>query len=345
MPPPTRANSAMDEAPNAKPVSGWKSWNSRYSRASMARLIPTTVMPMTAPELNAPRSAALRPVRALAAVRTLARTAMYMPTQPAVADAVPPSTYASAVRGNPVYWPRSATPSAANLPVTSKSTNTAISAPTTATKPARNVYSRRRNAAAPCWISTAMCCMASVPGSSRSTRRAATTAKSSASIPEKSASASSVTSALVLVVLDAEVRDLLLAPQPAQRVLELGLLDEQVVLGLEPGGGHGALEVERQPLLDALHARALRQVREQRQVEHDGRRQDAVAAQEGHLALHRVAHPPEDVDVVPALLGVAARRIVVDPHLVEDVAVEVRVLARLEDVLQHTQLRLLLGLE
>jgi hypothetical protein len=44
------------------------------------RLMPTTVMPMTAPEENATRSAGLRPTRALAAVRTLARTAMNIPT-------------------------------------------------------------------------------------------------------------------------------------------------------------------------------------------------------------------------------------------------------------------------
>src|SRR4051812_24171379 len=61
----------------------------------------------------------------------------------------------------------------------------------------------------------------------------------------------------LLVVLDAEVGDLLFAHQPAQRVLELGLLDEEVVLGVEPGCRLGALEVEREPLLDAGEARPL----------------------------------------------------------------------------------------
>src|SRR4051812_36885209 len=55
----------------------------------------------------------------------------------------------------------------------------------------------------------------------------------------------------LLVVLNAEVGDLLFAHQPAQGVLELGLLDEEVVLGVEPRGRLRALEVERQPLLDA----------------------------------------------------------------------------------------------
>ena len=115
--------------------------------------------------------------------------------------------------------------------------------------------------------------------------------------------------------------------------------------GYRPGRGHGPLEVERQPLLDALHPGALRQVQEQDQVQHQGRRQDRIPAQEVDLDLHRVAHPPEDVDVVPAFLGVAARRIVVDPDHVVEVLVELRVEVRLEDVLQHRELGLFLGLE
>src|SRR5512134_2106560 len=70
--------------------------------------------------------------------------------------------------------------------------------------------------------------------------------------------------ASLLVVFDAEVGDLLLTHQPAQRVLELGLLNEQVVLRVQPLRRLRALEVERQPLLDAPHPGALRQVEEQR---------------------------------------------------------------------------------
>ena len=43
------------------------------------RLRPTTVSPITVPEEKATRSAGLRPVRAFAAVRTLARTATHIP--------------------------------------------------------------------------------------------------------------------------------------------------------------------------------------------------------------------------------------------------------------------------
>ena len=139
--------------------------------------------------------------------------------------------------------------------------------------------------------------------------------------------------------------DLVFAHQPAQRVLQLGLLDEQVVLGVEAGRVLRALEVERQPFLHALQPRPLGQVHEQRQVEHQRRRQDRVPAEEVDLQLHRVVQPPEDVDVVPPLLVVAPRRIIVDPHLVVDVAIELRVQLRLQDGVQHTELGFFLGLE
>jgi hypothetical protein len=62
--------------------------------------------------------------------------------------------------------------------------------------------------------------------------------------------------------------------------------------------------------------RALREVEQEGEVEHDRRREDRVAAEEVDLHLHRVAEPAEQIDVVPALLLVAARRVVVDPDLV-----------------------------
>ena len=77
-----------------------------------------------------------------------------------------------------------------------------------------------------------------------------------------------------------------------------------------------ALEVEGEPLLYADHARTLGQVHEEDQVEHQRRGEDRVGAEEVDLELHRVAQPAEQVDVVPALLGVASGRVVVDAHLV-----------------------------
>src|SRR5690242_7725425 len=62
----------------------------------------------------------------------------------------------------------------------------------------------------------------------------------------------------VLVVLDAQVGDLGLAHQPPQRVLELGLLNEEIVFRNEPRSGLRTLEVEGQPLLHAAQPGAAR---------------------------------------------------------------------------------------
>src|SRR5467141_573611 len=149
----------------------------------------------------------------------------------------------------------------------------------------------------------------------------------------------------VLVVLDAEVRDLLLAHHPAQRVLELGVLDEQIVLGVQTRGELGTLKVEGQPFLNARQARAAGEIEEQREVEHERRGENRVAAQEIDFDLHRIAEPSENVDVVPPFLIIAAGWVVVDPHLVIDLAVQLGIEIGLEDVLEQPELGLLLGLE
>src|SRR5919202_521799 len=59
-----------------------------------------------------------------------------------------------------------------------------------------------------------------------------------------------LTAPSLLVVLEAQVGDLLLPHQVAERVLELRLLDEKVVLRLQPRRRHGALEVEGEPFLN-----------------------------------------------------------------------------------------------
>src|SRR5687768_9052220 len=64
----------------------------------------------------------------------------------------------------------------------------------------------------------------------------------------------------LVVILIPEVGDELFAAHVAHGVLELHELDEEVVLGVEAGGGHGALEVEGEPFLDAGHAAALGEV-------------------------------------------------------------------------------------
>src|SRR6266436_1882118 len=127
----------------------------------------------------------------------------------------------------------------------------------------------------------------------------------------------------------------ILAAHPAQSVLELHELDENVVLGINLGRMHRRLEVERQPFLDSAHACAMRQIEKQHEVEHQWRSQDRVAAEEVYFDLHRIAEPSEDIDIVPSLLGIAARWIVIDPHFVEEVAVKLRIHFRLKSLSEH----------
>src|SRR5262249_25357458 len=116
-----------------------------------------------------------------------------------------------------------------------------------------------------------------------------------------------------------------------ERVAELQVLDEEVVLRGEVRAGHRRLEVEGEPLLDSRESGPLRQIEEEEEVEDDGRREDRVAAEKVDLDLHRLAEPAEDVDIVPAFLGVAARRVVLDADLVKVVAVELGIELRLEN--------------
>src|ERR1043166_7588904 len=106
----------------------------------------------------------------------------------------------------------------------------------------------------------------------------------------------------LIVVLTAKMRDQLFALEIPQRVLQLHQLNEQIVFGVQTRRVNRRLEVKRQPLLDAAHVRAPGQIEEQRDVEHNRRGKNAVAAQEVDLQLHRVPEPAEDVDVVPAFL-------------------------------------------
>src|SRR5436853_623950 len=83
--------------------------------------------------------------------------------------------------------------------------------------------------------------------------------------------------------------------RPPHRVLQLHQLNEEVVFGIELGGGHGAFEVEAEPLLNAGPAGALGEIEQEREVEHDRRGEDRVAAEEVDLHLHRIAEPAEEV--------------------------------------------------
>src|SRR5690606_4509747 len=99
------------------------------------------------------------------------------------------------------------------------------------------------------------------------------------------------------------------------------------------------------PLLNAAPAGAGCEIEQEREIEHERRRENGIAAEKVDFELHRVTEPAEDVDVVPALFGVAAGRIVVDADLVIEVAIEAGVGLRLENVIEHAELARLLGLE
>src|SRR5712691_3768512 len=55
-----------------------------------------------------------------------------------------------------------------------------------------------------------------------------------------------------VVILQPKVRNQVLSLHPTQGVFQLHQLDENVMLGIKSGRGHGSLEVKGQPLLDAL---------------------------------------------------------------------------------------------
>ena len=108
---------------------------------------------------------------------------------------------------------------------------------------------------------------------------------------------------------------------------------------------HRALAEEREPRLDPTHASPCGQIAEEHQIEGYGCSQNGVAAEEVHLDLHRIAHPTEEVDVVPCLLIVLAGRIVVDAHLVIDVLIKIGLLVGVKDTFDDGELAHLLRFE
>jgi len=93
--------------------------------------------------------------------------------------------------------------------------------------------------------------------------------------------------------------------------------------------------------LDALALEILRapgEIQEEDQVQNKGRSEDGVATQEVELDLHRITEPPEEVDIVPALLVVTPRRIIVNANLVIKILEEFRIQIRLKNVFQHGEL-------
>ncbi len=103
-------------------------------------------MPVIAPPLKAMSSAGPMPRLAACAVRTLARTEMFMPMKPQAPESTAPTTKPAAV-GRPRK----------------------IASSTVSTTPTMAMvrYCRVRYAAAPSWIASAISCMRALPGSWR----------------------------------------------------------------------------------------------------------------------------------------------------------------------------------
>lgn len=140
----------------------------------------------------------------------------------------------------------------------------------------------------------------------------------------------------------------------ADGVLQHGVLLVEVVHSLFTLSVivHWRLEEEAQEALGAVTAGTGCKVAQQAEVEQQWSGKDGVAAQEVDLDLHWITHPAEDVDVVPTLLVVVARRIIVDANLViilsvliVAMAVEVWLDFWLQNSLKGRELAHLLGME
>ena len=108
---------------------------------------------------------------------------------------------------------------------------------------------------------------------------------------------------------------------------------------------HRTLQEEREETLRAKATFACSEVCQQDEVKHERSGENGVATEEVNLDLHRIAHPAKDVDVVPALLVVATRRIVVDSYLVVIVGIEIRLFFRRQDAFERGEFRNFLGVE
>src|SRR5262252_2746548 len=151
MPPPTRAKSAIEEAPMAKPLMTRGSGQRRKKSPRPRMPRAATVSPMTEPPKKATACALSRPMlRAASAVRTFALVAAFMPTKPASMEQSAPATKASAV-----------------YRLMARERNTA----TTTMKAARIEYSRRRKAMAPVCMAAAISVMALEPRGCAATNR------------------------------------------------------------------------------------------------------------------------------------------------------------------------------
>src|SRR4030088_1401120 len=97
------------------------------------------------------------------------------------------------------------------------------------------------------------------------------------------------------------------------------------MLWIQPGRGHGRLEIEAEPLLNTEPSQlgaAFSKVQKQHQVQHNRRGQDGVATKKIDLDLHGIPEPAEDIDIVPTFFIITTWRIIVNANLVIHIAVK-----------------------
>ena len=86
-------------------------------------------------------------------------------------------------------------------------------------------------------------------------------------------------------------------------------------------------------------------LREAGVVSSDRRGQNAITTQEINLDLHGIIEPAEDVDIVPALFVITPRLVIVNMHLMLIMPVQFLIELRLQNIVEHRELTVLLGSE
>ena len=104
----------------------------------------------------------------------------------------------------------------------------------------------------------------------------------------------------------------------AECILQHGVLLIEVVDRLLPYPivVHRTFQEEAQEVLNAITPCTGCEIDEQTEIKTHRCCQDRVATKVIDLDLHGIAHPAEDVDIIPRLLIILTWRVVVDAHLV-----------------------------
>src|SRR5436190_22066307 len=71
----------------------------------------------------------------------------------------------------------------------------------------------------------------------------------------------------LIVIVETEVRNQVFASHPAQSILQLHQLNEQIMLRIEARSRHWAFKIEAQPLLYSAHSSAVCQIQKQHKVQ------------------------------------------------------------------------------